>query len=82
MRCRYVCEHASLLIDRACEDATELALHAHVAGCRECARYIAQLRSTVRALGQLRGGPASDLQRAVALQAFVAFGHARAQKVD
>ena len=62
MRCRDVANNALQLRDGA--------VRAHVAECRACALYVAQLRVTARALQQLGVEPAPPSSREAALEAF------------
>ena len=67
LKCREVTDRASELIDGDLDLVTRLRVRAHLVACRECRRFIRQMRATVELLGSLdRSGERPADERLVA----------------
>ena len=65
--CQHAAERASALLDGSLSRREALLLRAHLAMCRKCRRYLAQLRLTVATVKRLTAGTAPDAAAAEAL---------------
>lgn len=60
LRCRDVEQQASEYLDQELTPLLQLRFRMHLLICRNCRRYIQQLRLTVSSLKQLKPAPLSD----------------------
>jgi anti-sigma factor RsiW len=72
LRCQEVVELITAFLDHALDADTERRVIDHLAQCEGCDQYLAQMRQTVRSLGEqgLPAGRLSPEARAALLQAF------------
>lgn len=63
LRCQQAVELITDYLDQALPAAQSRRLEAHLARCPHCARYLAQLRATIEATGQLRADPIQPADR-------------------
>lgn len=66
--CRHATEHASEYLDGTLPRVTGLRLHLLI--CRNCRRYLAQIRSVRNLLSGLTGAPPSDAIEAWLMESF------------
>jgi anti-sigma factor RsiW len=62
-------ELVTAYLDGSMAEATRVRFERHLAGCRGCAHYLAQLRSTIAILGSLREDQLEPHFRALLLDA-------------
>ena len=70
MTCRELVEVVTDYLEGTLPEEDRARLEAHVAECPYCEEYIAQMRRTVRALGELPAEPIDPAQQERLLQAF------------
>jgi anti-sigma factor RsiW len=70
MACRELVEVVTDYLEGALPAHDRLRLEAHLAECRYCMDYIAQMRRTIEALGKLPAQPVDPAQQEVLLEAF------------
>jgi anti-sigma factor RsiW len=68
--CKEVTELATTYIDGGLPFWRRLAFRMHVGMCKNCARFLDQVRKTIRLLGQLPPSPVATATRAELLKQF------------
>jgi anti-sigma factor RsiW len=70
MACRELVEVVTDYLEGALPEHDRVRLEAHLAECPSCVNYIAQMRTTIEALGKLPAEPVDPAQQEALLEAF------------
>jgi len=70
LRCQEVVELVTDYLEGALSGRDRRRFEAHIAGCENCTRYLAQMRRTIDSVGRLPREPLSDEMRDELLAAF------------
>jgi anti-sigma factor RsiW len=70
MRCREVVELMTEYLEGALSAGDRARFEAHIAGCKGCQAYLAQLRTTLKVLGTMPDEPMPEPLKAELMQAF------------
>lgn len=70
MTCKELVELVTGYFEGSLRGRRRRRFEAHLAACDGCTRYVAQLRTTIRATGRLSEDQVTDEQRTVLLAAF------------
>ena len=63
MTCQQIVETTTEYLEGALPESVCRQWESHTAACQPCARYVAQIRMTIRLLGQLAGNAPSLVSR-------------------
>jgi anti-sigma factor RsiW len=70
MTCRELVELVTDYLEGALPRHDRVRLETHLAECPYCVQYVAQVRKTIEALGELPGEPVDSVQRELLIAAF------------